>query len=120
MAVTRYTLNQGETGPIIRPRPSVLATDATIDSNWACRTSVNDADGTEVIAPRVVTDKTDDNMYFVVALTPTETASLTVEEGCAYTMYSQIVEITNDTLTPEFNIEDDYDLKIKPGGMTNV
>ena len=120
MAVTRYTLKQGETGPIIRVRPSVLEDGSVIDGNWTCRTSVNDKDGNQIIAPRAITTKTDDNLYFKLALSPTETESLSIATGADYTLYDQIVEIVNSVLSPKFNVEEDYELKIKPGGIPNV
>lgn len=120
MAATRYTITQGETGPIIRPRPSAIDTGVTLDANWICRTAVNDLDGESVIAPRVITTMTDDALYFELALTPTETESLTVASGDLSTNYVQVVEISNATLFPIFNVEEEYIIKVKKAGITNV
>ena len=120
MAVTRYTIKRGETGPIMRPRPDTLDDGEAIDTNWICKTAVNDKDGNSVIAARTITTKTDNQQYFEFALTPTETDSLTVASGDDYTLYIQVVEISNATLFPLFNIEKNYELKVKEGGIPNV
>lgn len=117
MAVETYTLYQGDTGPIIRPRPSVLDTGVVLDVNWTCFIGVNDADGTAVVAKRAVTDKTSDNLYFVAALTPTETTALTVSAGELYEHYNMVVEVVNTTLIPPFNIEQHYTLHVKEQGL---
>lgn len=120
MAVEEYTIYQGDTGPIIRPRPTVLDDGVVLDINWSCFTAVNDADGTPVIARRAVTDKTDDNLRFIAALTPTETNLLEVEDSESYRPYTQIIEVINTTLTPPFNIEEHYTLKVTPQGIDPV
>ena len=120
MAVEEYTIYQGDTGPIIRPRPSVLADDVVLDSNWKCYTAVNDTDGAVVVAKREVTDKTADNLRFVAGLTPTETNLLLVDDSEEYRPYTQIIEVLNTTLTPPFNIESHYTLKVTPQGIDPV
>lgn len=120
MAVTRYTIKQGETGPIIRPRPSTLEDGITIDGSWVCKTAVNDKDGNVIIAARTIVTLSDNALYFEFALTPTETLTLSVASGDDYTLYDQIVEITNDTIFPKFNVEEEYELKVKRGGIANV
>lgn len=120
MAVEEYTIYQGDTGPIIRPRPTVLDDGVVLDVNWTCSTAVNDADGVEVIAKRAVTDKTVDNLRFVAALTPTETNLLLVDDSENYRSYTQVIEVINTTLTPPFNIEEHYTLKVTPQGIDPV
>ena len=122
MAVTRYTIKQGETGPIIRPRPEApaLADGVVIDSNWICKTAVNDKNGNVIIAARTITTKTASALYFEDALTPAETLLLSIGTGEDYTLYDQIIEITNTSIFPIFNIEEWYELKVFPGGIPNV
>jgi len=120
MAVEEYTIYQGDTGPIIRPRPTVLDDGATLDSNWSCFTAVNDADGAVVIAKREVTGKTADNLRFIAALTPTETNLLDVDDSESYRPYTQVIEVINTTLAPPFNIEEHYTLKVVPQGIDPI
>lgn len=85
----------------------------TMDSNWKCFKGVCDVpgDGRTMLIASTEVSLSDDNLYFPVGLTPTETAGL--EEGYCYV----IAEISNSTLTPAFKREYQRKIKIKPQGI---
>ena len=78
--------------------PVVLA---TLDANYSCRIAVL---GT--LIDRAVTEKTVDNKYFRVWLTPEETAQLlgAVKLG---------IQISNTTTTPPINVEHIIELEFQ-------
>ncbi len=119
MTVESYTIKQGDTGPVIHVRPSVLDEITPLDSNWKCFIAVNNEDGTTAVAKREVTTHTPDNLKFVAALFPSETQTLQVDGSIeSFRLYKMIIEVSNVTLDPPFNIEKHYKLKVEPQGIT--
>lgn len=110
-----FKIYQGDTGPILKPRPSVIDTGDVIDATWHCYLGVNDADGVEVIARTEITDKTADDMRWICALTPAQTATI---PPLLDTPYNMVIEVTNTTTTPPFNIEKHYGLEVRDQGLT--
>lgn len=98
---------QGNTSRIIKAAPKVDGARPQLDENWVCRTALLDEEGIAIFT-RGVTNKTQDNQRFLVALTPTETAL------CAPGTYTWVIEISNSTTEPPFNVERDYPLRVKP------
>lgn len=116
MACDNYTIYQGDTGPILEVRPSNLASATTLDANWVCYIAAMDTAGTNVVVKRAITDKTSDDKYFITALTPTETGTLTTSIKKPVT-YIVAVEVSNTTTTPAFNEETQYNLKVLAEGV---
>lgn len=98
---------QGDTTTALKPRPGSLGESDIIDGNWSCHTKVLSPSGT-VLIDRAITEKTSDAMRFVVALTPAETAALAVDT------YTWIIELSNSTTTPPYNVEVSYTLAVEP------
>lgn len=98
---------QGDTTTALKPRPGSLGEAETIDGTWACHTKVLSPSGTALI-DRAITEKTSDSMRFVVSLTPAETAALAVET------YTWIIELSNTTTVPPYNVEVNYTLAVEP------
>ena len=120
MAVETYEIYQGETGPVVLIRPTILVEGTEINASWKCYMAAKDENGTEVIARREVMDKTGDNLYWIVGLTPDETNLfvVTFNEGSA--IFEQKIEVVNDTLTPPFNIEQHDLLVVSAPGIPNL
>lgn len=98
---------QGDITTALKPRPGSLGEADIIDANWTCHTKVLSPNGT-ILIERAVTEKTIDNLRFVVNLTPAETTTLPVET------YSWVIEISNSTTVPPYNIEQRYTLAVEP------
>ena len=116
----QYTIFQGNTGPVLKPRPSVLDDVTVLDADWHCYIAANNADGTVAIASREVTDKTVDNLRWIAALTPAETETLTVNAEDESVGYKVIIKVVNATTTPSFEVDYEYILFVKPQGMPSV
>jgi len=86
----------------------------TLDSNWKCYKGVCDmlGSGRTMLVEETEVSLSDDNLYFPVGLTPTESASL--DEGYCYL----VVEVSNDTLTPPYKKEYHRKIKITSEGIT--
>ncbi len=89
--MTTLEIIQGDISDLIH---AGLADGSAMDSNYTCTVKVQ---GTSI--SRAVTDKTGDNVYFVVQLEPDETVLL--RPGS----YILAIRITNTTLTPDFSRE---------------
>ena len=107
----------GDTGPVLQPRPTVLDDGVPLDANWTCHIAANYADGTVAIASTEVTDKTADNLRWIAALTPTQTATLTIPVGEAFIVIDHVLEIVNLTLTPVFRKEVHHRLPVCAQGI---
>ena len=91
-------LIKGDISDLIR---AGLQDGSAMDSNYDCFVAVQ---GTTIASE--VTDKTDDNVYFLVQLEPADTALL--RPGS----YIMGIRITNDTLTPPFSREEQIRLDV--------
>lgn len=107
-----FDIYQGDTGPILRPRPSVLDDAEVIGASWHCYLAVNDEDGNEVIAKFEVTDKTADNLRWIAALTPDNTAG--IDPNARYEM---VLEVSDATTIPPFKKEKHYVIQILEQGI---
>lgn len=97
---------QGDTTPLIKAGPKFDGERPDLDASWSCRTALFDEQGNKLI-DKAVTNKTQDNKRFIVALTPDETAM------CAPGTYVWVVEIRNPNTNPPFNVEEDQPLRVK-------
>ena len=107
-----FTIHQGDTGPVFEVRPSVLGSAEVIDATWHCYVAAIDANGKQVITSREVTDKTSDNLRWIVALAPSETIDLTPNES-----YYMVIQVVNDTTNPIFNVEKHYQINVNMQGI---
>jgi len=98
---------QGDLSGSLNPRPSVLVDGDPIDSNWVCNTRLISPAGITVI-DRMITEKTQDGMRFVVYISESETAALEVDT------YTWVIELSNATTTPIYNVEQTYGLEVEP------
>lgn len=92
-------------------RPNTLADSVGIDSNWTCQVGIYTMQGVEVLASAPVTEKythTDGNEYFLVVITPTQTAA--ISRGTYYLA----VEIDNSTISPIYSQESHLLFQILP------
>lgn len=96
-------LYNGDGSELILIRPDIADDAEVISNDWLCQTWVTDKYGKEVIAPRVETNKTTDNLKYIISLSPDDTALLALNG--AVTEYVWVVEIINDALVPPFQRE---------------
>ena len=95
-------LYQGDSSDIIYARPD-LKEGEVIDSNWQCKMAITDINGNVVLDPVTITQKTDDNLYFIVALEPEHTRDLLVTG--VFSQFSWAIEMSNARITPSYNKE---------------
>ena len=113
MALTNYDVFQGDTSVVLNAKP-VDSTGSTYDvsvGGWSCKITVSDKAGATEIISRAVTDVTSDKTSFIAYVKPSETTTLT-----AGNTYLQVIEITNTTIVPIFNLEKHVTLTIKEQG----
>lgn len=108
---------QGDTSPVLQPRPTVLDDGVVLDVNWTCHIAANYEDGTEAVPKTEITDKTSDNLRFIAALTPTQTGTIIIPSGLKCINVILIIETANSTTIPPFKIEKHYILPIKNQGI---
>lgn len=112
-----FVIHQGDTGPMLKPRPSVLDDGVVLDADWHCYIAALDATGAVAIASREVTDKDTGNLRWLASFTPAETATLDVEDSDNYRSYKMVLEVVNTTTTPPFNVESHFVLNVAPQGI---
>jgi hypothetical protein len=103
MAVKTIHVRQGDTSDIQKVRPTQLTDGAAMDANWTCKTVLLDQSFTPVFTARNVTDKTDDETRFIVALNPDDTAGVTLSKNGE--LFTWVIQLTNTTTIPPFNKE---------------
>ena len=108
---------QGDTGPILTVRPSVLADLETITADWHCFIAANYKDGTVAAAAIEIHDLTADLLKWIAALTPTQTNQIVVPDNGALDVI-MVVEVVNATTVPPFNVETHYILPVRAQGIT--
>ena len=114
---------KGDTTDIIYVRPGPLNPGDLIDSNWKCFVGVTDYINTSEMSAREVTDivvvpvknpdtsMTSDEECFMCFLTPAETLTLSVDAET--TLHNWVIEVSNTTTTPPFNLESHNELYVK-------
>lgn len=107
----------GDTGPVLEVRPSVLDEGVVIDANWSCHIRAIYKDGSEAIAKTEITWKTSDDLYFIAALTPTQTETIDIPNNLAGVTIEMIVEVANLTVIPPFKKEIHYDVSVCEQGI---
>jgi hypothetical protein len=113
----QYPIFKGNTGPVIPLRPLILGEKQDLDVNWTCQIALLDSSAVPVVAARAVTTKNQDNQAFLAALTPAETASVTLDVGKDFTSFTQVMVVENTTTTPPYKVERRVTLQIKPEGI---
>lgn len=110
-----YDVYRGDTGPVIRARPSILDDGVLLDGNWKCYASVKDSLGNIVIDKYEITAKTGDGLRFQAVLGKDRTILLPVRGKS--TKYVWAVELLNPTTSPPFNIEKHFELNVHEQGV---
>ena len=114
------SLYQGETSTVKWARPELPSLADVLDANWNCQQAVLDCDGVVVIAASTVADKTTDEQgkeRFVVAVSPSDSATLTVPDGEPYQDYLWVIQLENTGTTPPYNKEHMMTLRIRAQGI---
>ena len=113
-------LFQGATSDVKLVRPEMPSLPDALDGNWNCKYSVLDCDDAVVVAATAVTDKTTDTNgqeRYVVAVTPTQSATLTVPAGEPWLDYTWVIQLENTTTTPPYNKEHAITLRVRRQGI---
>ena len=105
--IHRALIRQGES-LVWLARPNTLATAEAIDGNWTCHAGLYDSAGAEAVAAFQVSDKhtLSGDEYFLVALTPAQTAPLAVGD------YVLAIDVRNSTVTPQYAQETPVEVQI--------
>lgn len=114
----KFSVYQGDLGKLVTVRPNIADPTETISDDWVCKTSVLAEDGTTVIEPRVETNKTDDGLQYVVALSPDDTQSIPVNgkfERCKW-----VIQLENLTLDPAYRREKHIQVNVKKQGIPDA
>lgn len=93
-------ISKGDVTDVILARPTYNGVPDAIPGTFVCKTNVTDLDGVQKVTARVVTDKEtiDSKEYFKVAITPTETAGLTLGSD-AYTDFIWVIELSDSSIS---------------------
>ncbi|MBL4781783.1 MAG: hypothetical protein JKX92_06030 [Porticoccaceae bacterium] len=113
-------LFQGDTSGVKLTRPDMPGVTDALDGNWICQQAVLDCEGVVVVAVATVADKTTDAQgkeRFVVAVSPSDSATLAVPNGEPYQDYTWVIQLENPTTTPPYNKEHMMTLRIRAQGI---
>lgn len=113
-------LIQGNASDVKLVRPGFPGLDDALDENWVCQQAVRDCAGALVIGLSTVSDKTLDEFdkeRFVVAVSPTDSATLSVAAGEPYQEYTWLIELSNPTTTPPYKKEHHITLRVYSQGI---
>jgi len=114
-------LIQGNTSDVKLVRPDIPGLDDALDGNWTCQQSVMDCDRTAVVEASDVTDKTTDEFgkeRFVVAVSYTDSDTLTVPAGEPYFDYTWMIELNNPNTVPPYRKEHHITLRVRNQGIS--
>lgn len=102
------TIKQGDTLPYL-VRPNVLSAGTPIDGNWSCRMAVYGPDGSELVAPTLVTAKQDyeGSEHFIVSITKAQSA--TFPAGIC----RLVIDVANDGITPPYSDESTVEVLVQ-------
>jgi hypothetical protein len=112
-------LIQGDTSDVKLVRPDFPGLAAALDANWLCQQGVTDCAGALVVAMAPVAVKTADEYgkeRFIVAVSPTDSATLAVPAGEPYQDYTWVIELSNTTTVPSYNKEHHITLRVSNQG----
>jgi len=113
-------LYQGDTSDVKLVRPDFPGLTNALDGNWLCQQAVMDCAGVVVVGASTVSAKTtDDNgkERFVVAVSPTDSATLSVAAGEPYQEYTWLIELSNPTTIPPYKKEHHTTLRVFSQGI---
>lgn len=113
------SLARGDSSDLILIRPNIADDSEVISADWVCRTKLVEEDFTEIVAERVESTKTDDELNFVVGLSPTDTESVTVEAGKKFKRVFWVVQVSNTNLTPAYSREKMIPVVIRNQAIVN-
>ncbi len=110
----------GDVSDIKLIRPQLPGLPLALDGNWACKQRVLNPDGSEAIAEQTITDKYTNaasQEWFVAAIKPVDSASLTVTGG--HVDYRWYIQIENATTTPPYKRELQITLRTRDQGVAS-
>lgn len=113
-------LFQGDTSAVKLVRPDMPGLADALDGNWVCQQAVLDCAGNTVVAAASVVDISTDELgkeRFVVAVSPADSATLTVSDGEPYEDYTWVIQLGNPTTTPPYNKEHRMTLRTRVQGI---
>lgn len=113
-------LIQGNTSEVKLVRPGFPGLADLLDGNWTCVQAVLDCSGATVVTAAAVTDKTLDEFgkeAFVVAVSPADSATLTVPATEPYLDYTWMIELENPTTVPPYRKEHHITLRVRTQGI---
>jgi hypothetical protein len=113
-------LVQGNTSDVKLTRPDFPDLPDALDENWVCQQAVMDCAGALVVGLSTVSDKAldeFDKQRFVVAVSPTDSATLSVAAGEPYQEYTWLIELSNTTTTPPYKKEHHITLRVYSQGI---
>lgn len=110
------SLFQGDSSELLQVRPNIADPAEVISGDWVCTTKLVDVDKNEIVAARTETTKTDDELHFVVSLSPTDTEAVTV--GDLPVRVYWVIQMTNNVLSPAYNREKHLPVIVKKQAIT--
>lgn len=108
-------IHQGDSVEPIPVRPNLKDESEKLSGDWKCFFSIIDARGNEVLASKEVTTKSEDELSFIVMLSPDNTRSLAVAEDFA--LYYLVVQVSNETLLPVYSKERHFIMQVRRGAI---
>lgn len=113
------SLFQGDSSGLIKLRPNITDPNVVISDDWECKTSLLNNDGTVVIAPRTESMKTDDDLFWIVGLSPSDTEDVTIDQNSKYNECTWVIQVSNNTLDPAYNKELHIQVNVRKQGIPN-
>lgn len=114
--MTTLTLYTGDSSDIIPVRPFIENPFEPISGDWVCKIAIVDARNMLVLAAKAVTEKSDDQLHYLVQLLPDDTKDLVVQED--YSVFNLVIQVSNDVLSPPYSKEKRITLIVKQGIIT--
>ena len=114
MSYVPITVHQGSNTLFIPVRPEIKEDTEIIGVDWVCKTAVLNMADESVIDVATITLKTEDDLHFLVGLTPIQTALLTGNRSP--TEYKWVIQLSNASLG--YSKEKHIALYVKKQGIT--
>jgi len=95
-------------------RPAIDDDVSVIDGHWQCKTALVNEVGEVVVASRIESLKSADNLNFLVSLSAEDTAQAVFGD---YSIYYWVIQVSNNNLIPGYRNEQQLKIHIKRSGM---
>jgi hypothetical protein len=107
------SLYRGDSSDLVAVRPNITDDTEIISNDWVCRTMLIDENEVELVASRIETIKTADNLHFVVVLSPTDTLTVSIQAGRKYAKVYWVIQLSNNMLTPAYSKESRIEVLVR-------